>query len=858
MLEKRRTSIIVTSILLALFGLSLYIRVVLPFDSVFGGFIRFGGNDPWFHMRLIENTIHNFPERISFDPYTFYPHGDLLHFGPLYDQMIAFFAILAGLGAPSLHLIKVVGAYFPAILGALTVFPVYFIVKELFDNRNIGIISAALIAVLPGQFLSRSLLGFTDHHIAETLFSTITILFLVLAIKSGKEEKLSFSSISRKPLIFAIFAGISFGIYQLMWTGALLLALIIVIYAIAQYIIDFLRGKSTDYLCIIGLPLFIVPLIMISPVIRIGGAFVSEIHLASYFVAIASLFVLSGLSKLEFHGKRFYYPFALLGVMLAGFIAFHLINPELLASMLGRFGVFSPKGGALTIAEAKPLLYLPGHFTLAPAWRNFTTGFFIVFIAIPLVIYRTFKERKSECILFLVWTIIMLIATLSQNRFSYYFAVNVAILSGYFGWKLMEWAGLKELYEMYRRRFRGNLWRLIKRRVKVKHIIVVLVVGLILFYPNISAAITTAKHPGGPSYDWHSSLEWLRANTPDPFQNPSFYNKTYEIPEGDYPYPDSSYGVMSWWDYGHWITYIGKRIPNANPFQEGIGGPGPNGSIRPGASTFFIAKNESQANRVLDELGSRYIISDFMMADAVNSFYNKYAAMTVWAKDTSGHYDRYRTKNGVVSMLGKKYFETMETRLHMFDGREMEGNRSRIGNQSILMIESFHTKPLEHYRLIHESSRYMVPHAILNATTGDLRGWQCYARNYTQAKMLADMLHRGFRDPRNPNLVRWTPQFFSPVSYVKIFEYVKGAKIAVEDVANATISVNVTTNNNRTFTYTQAKTANDTLYFVVPYATGKNYDIVATEYTITADGQVKSISVPDEAVTKGKTIHVAF
>ena len=44
---------------------------------------------------------------------------------------------------------------------------------------------------------------------------------------------------------------------------------------------------------------------------------------------------------------------------------------------------------------------------------------------------------------------------------------------------------------------------------------------------------------------------------------------------------------MSWWDYGHWIEVIGRKIPNANPFQVGIGG-GTNHA--PGASTFFTAQ----------------------------------------------------------------------------------------------------------------------------------------------------------------------------------------------------------------------------------------------------------------------------
>jgi len=61
---------------------------------------------------------------------------------------------------------------------------VYFIGKHL-HNRGTGLLAALIIATLPGQFLSRSLLGFTDHHVAETLFSTATILFLMLALRTS-------------------------------------------------------------------------------------------------------------------------------------------------------------------------------------------------------------------------------------------------------------------------------------------------------------------------------------------------------------------------------------------------------------------------------------------------------------------------------------------------------------------------------------------------------------------------------------------------------------------------------------------------------------------------------------------------
>ena len=53
--------------------------------------------------------------------------------------------------------------------------------------------------------------------------------------------------------------------------------------------------------------------------------------------------------------------------------------------------------------------------------------------------------------------------------------------------------------------------------------------------------------------------------------NRGHYYTIYD--KNSFTYPNSSYGVMSWWDYGHMITYIAQRIPNANPFQAGVSGP---------------------------------------------------------------------------------------------------------------------------------------------------------------------------------------------------------------------------------------------------------------------------------------------
>ncbi len=263
-MSKLSSGIIAGALLTLFFGVALYLRAYLPHEQVFSGdWIKFTSVDAYYQMRLIDNLAHNFPRLTAFDPYFIYPGGmgvGDIHF---FNWLLAGIIWLVSLGSPTQHTIDVVGVYFPAVLGALTVIPVYFIGKELFHHWA-GVIAAGLIAIIPGEFLGRSMLGFTDQHVAETLFTTTAILFLILALKTARQRQLTFShlrhrdwSTSAKPLIYSLLSGIFLGIYLITWAGALLFVFIITVYFVIQFIIDHLKDRSTGYLGVVGVILFL-------------------------------------------------------------------------------------------------------------------------------------------------------------------------------------------------------------------------------------------------------------------------------------------------------------------------------------------------------------------------------------------------------------------------------------------------------------------------------------------------------------------------------------------------------------------------------------------------------------------------
>jgi len=839
-------------IVIAIFYLALSLRVYAPHDSIFGGeWVIFGGNDPWYHMRLVENLVQHFPHLIAFDPFTLFPYGQNVPFAPFFDLLLGFLIWFIALGSPTQYTVETVGAYFPAILGALVTIPVYFIGRELF-NRTVGLLSAALIAILPGEFLFRSLLGFTDHHIAEVLFSVTAALFLILAIKRAREKGASFRHIRsrdwgnlRKPLIYALLTGLALGIYLISWSGGLLFLFIIFVYMIIQYIIDHLRGKSTDYLCIIGAPMFLIALIMVIPFLN----FLSYVNLviASLTIGMLAFPVLSGISRLMDYrkirrvshslaalaelGLTARYGLALLLILVgitlfflvggligqiiipalivsvisclasrrgtyvpiilllsgAGAGLLYLIDPSLYHSAVARFSIFTPSETAQTIMEARPLFsgFDISSLTEHRVWHYFTTGFFIVPIALLLLIYSAVREKSAVKILLIVWSVIMLVAMLGQVRFAYYFAVNAALLTGYFCWRIPVWIsrvfqeiGFREPSPDDKGGKKGRASKreeptgFINLRPRyVSRALAVIIVFFLAFYPNIGEARTTAENPWGPNEAWYSSLIWMRDNTPDPFGDPGFYYELYERPSAGerYDYPESAYGVMSWWDYGHWITRIAHRIPNANPFQSGARD----------AARFLTAQDESSANEMLDELGSKYVVIDFEMS------MTKFHAIATWAVgNTSKFYEPcYRQADGTSrcyeeSVPGRQasfilyypeYYQSMVCRLYKF------------GEQAVVPVNS--TWAISYMEGIDEGGN---KYKVITGAANEGEAFPTYEEAKTFIDDHPDFIIVGllpFASPvplekldhyelihESASKIQWGEE---EISYVKIFEYVR-------------------------------------------------------------------------------------
>ncbi len=690
--QRRFPKELIAGILVALFfGVALYLRVALPFDKVFvGDWVKFTGVDAYFFMRIVDNLVHNFPHLNSFDPYMLYPGGGGPGSRTFFTYFIASITWLIGLGSPTQHTVDTVGVYFPAVLGALTVIPVYFIGKALF-NRWAGVIAAGLVGIFPGEFLGRSLLGFTDYHVAEVLFTTIVMLFLILAVKSATQRGMTFKHVKSwdwriisKPFIYSLLAGIFLGIYFLTWQGALLFVFIIFAYIVIQFVIDHLRKKSTDYLCLISFITFGIALVMSQPI------FLDMMSLVSLIIAILIPVVLALLSNFMARRstKPIFYLIAILGLGLVSLAIIRVANPSLLRMIMGPFNIFSWPIGT-TVLEMQPLLFPSGNFSLSVGWGNFTTGLFLSFISLVILIYLIIRRGETDKTLFVAWSLVTLAATLSMRRFAYYLVVNVALLTGYLSWLILEFTGFRKLTTApleSPKQLQKKTKHKDKQRSKPRSsasranmVFGVIVVFVLVFYPNIGPlpggakpAIDTASSVAfAPSDAWCESLSWVKDNTPEPFGNPDFYYELYESPPGKkYDYPQTAYGVTAWWDYGYWVTRIGRRIPTANP-----------GTGHQGEAYLFAAQDEASADKILlDKWGSKYVIVDYATAMPVVGKFHAVAKLSGNIPDK--FFDIYYQPQGEtarpVPVFYPEYYRSLLVRLYNFDGKRVIPTSSTV------------------------------------------------------------------------------------------------------------------------------------------------------------------------------------
>ena len=580
--------------LIFIFLLALFVRSYFAFEtSADNGYIVSGGSDSYYWRHLIDYSVDT-GKQLFWDPLTAYPDGIRNPRPPLYSMSVAVPGVLAQELFGSLD--DSVGFMFvwsTAFWGALTVVPVYFLGKETFGKRA-GLVAAFFLALMPSH-VQRSVLSNADHDAIILFFIVLTFYFLLRAVKTQHQQKwvesyLSPASIrkglaewfrnSRKSILYSLMAGTAFAAVIMTWVGFGYAAVLILAYYVIQVFLN--KFKGLDSLSV-TMTVFIVMgfgFLLSFPVYYEQALIVVRFDVPVYLFLAAMFF-----GSLFVFTRDLPWTIALPSIILVVMVGVAVIsafNPALGDAILSGQGYFVKSKLYSTIAEARA----PQFSELAMSFGM--VSFFLSLVGLIWAIIKIPKQVTAEYIFIVVWLAAAIFMAISAGRFMFNAAPAFAIAAAWVLVMIVE----KLDFNSVRRSITGasgSYWQIIKKSLKIRHIVGALFLGFMIVLPNVWYSVDA----GIPSETKHDYDKQIYLSMPS-FMRPGGYdiNETnwylgafgYSLPIPSYYFPAvwdwfSQQDVdlapvdrpafVAWWDYGFEAIQEGKHPTVADNFQNG-------------------------------------------------------------------------------------------------------------------------------------------------------------------------------------------------------------------------------------------------------------------------------------------------
>ena len=550
------------------------------------------GPDPYYNLRIVQGTYETgeYPYFSETDPLLNYPLGARGGRAPLLNMMALGFSKLL---TPFMNEVDAIGRsmqFIPALFGALLIFPVYFIGKNLF-NKKAGLIAAFFIAIIPIHIGSGhgSAYSLFDHDSLNLLLFFLTFLFLILSLKEKDRTK---------SVLYAILAGVPLAGLSMVWVEARFLYVIIAGYTIVQMIIDIFTSKiSTRVFLSTSITILSGYLISLPVIIAKPGGFTLDIPLmmALGVIGFGLLYYIFGVKKIPWTISLSFILIVGAGALAFLYFVKDLVSSfpllshiEKLSTILFGSGIYGNKV-SMTIAEANTYQISHTVMSFGPALYWLGWGGFIL-----LLMYYYREKIKREYLLIIVLFIIDLWLATTAGRFLNDMVPLIAILAGWITWYFVDKINYKQMLRNIKSA--GGGLHGLRRGIKFLHIFGVVFLAFIVLLPSVFIAFDAAvpskiyqKEDGnytnlkwemfGEDYSgafglgvgkevyWSDAFNWLSGQDTDielVVDRPAF---------------------ISWWDYGFYEAALGGHPTVADNFQDGI----------PPAANFHTAISEKEA-----------------------------------------------------------------------------------------------------------------------------------------------------------------------------------------------------------------------------------------------------------------------
>jgi asparagine N-glycosylation enzyme membrane subunit Stt3 len=496
------------------------------------GEVRLLGFDAYYHLRHAQYAAKYFPELQRWDVGTHFPNGQRSDAAGLFDLAIASAAIVISEGTPSEEDVFRAAAWLPPLLLLLS-FPALYGYLRHSLGRHWALLACAIFLLSPGLSLSRTTLGFADHHAAEILLGLLSAGGLAHALAARP-----LASFARR-WWYAACAALPMALFAFTWVGAPIFVMLIGITAFLATTLEIARGNRSiemgrasfryaiALLSWLSLAAVCWPMLVMEP---------SVFPLLPAGCAILALTVL-GLTKIAGANIARGSKPAVVAAVALGCAAL-AVGALLLLDSRAR-GLASLLVAVKTDLVAEHEAVTPTRF-----WQLFGPAGALALIGIPLGIRAAWSQRESARLIPISLGVLLIGLWWRSHDYGYLAAPFIAPLAA---------MGVAEV-----------LFLIDRRRVQI---VAACTIAALLLFPIWPAEkirrpalpqsfVRAIREVGEGSFE---AMHWLRDHSPEPLvavdaRVPAFG------PEG-FSYPDGSYGVLTAWGMGSFVAAVGRRPP---------------------------------------------------------------------------------------------------------------------------------------------------------------------------------------------------------------------------------------------------------------------------------------------------------
>lgn len=517
--------------LIAILAFSSRLFSVLRYESVIHEF------DPYFNFRstkyLVNEGFYNFHN--WFDEQSWYPLGRITG-GTIYPGLMITSALLYWI----LHALRFtvdirnVCVLLAPFMASNTTFVTYLLTKEVSDSSAAGLLSAALIAVIPG-YISRSVAGSYDNE-GVAIFALLLCFFIwVRSVKTGS-------------LLWSGLAALAYFYMVAAWGGYIFIINIIPLHVLVLL----LSGRYSHRIYVAYSAFYVLGtlLSMQIPFVGFNPVKTSE-HLAAFGVfgllqIYAVVQTVRSLLPSESQRVVFRYVFGiLLAVSGIALVIARLFG--FIASWTGRFySLLDP-----TYAKEHIPIIASVSEHQPTTWSSFFFDLHALVFLFPAGLYFCFRRLSDANIFIILYGVLSVYFAGVMVRLMLVLAPAVCVVSA---------IAISNIYENYFQQIHAKPKIKAKGKTAVedesgpmpKAICWSFILGLtvLLFFYQLHCSWVTSEAYSSPSIvlsarghdggriifdDFREAYYWLRHNTPEDAR------------------------VMSWWDYGYQIVAMANR-----------------------------------------------------------------------------------------------------------------------------------------------------------------------------------------------------------------------------------------------------------------------------------------------------------